>query len=745
MKHMLLQIALLAALDAAAQTSLEGRVVSGDAPVPFASVGVRGTTLGAAANLDGFFVLPSLPAGGYLLVVSAVGYVTEELAVEVRPGQTNRVEIALREATIEAGDIVVTGTLIETYVKDSPVKVDVIAARFLEKIPTANVMDVLQQVNGLYQQIDCAVCGTNNIRINGMDGPYTAVLIDGMPIMSSLATVYGLNGISPALIKQVEVIKGPISTLYGSEAMGGVINIITKSPQTAPRFSINTFATSDAEYAVDLGVVPSLGRIASLLSATFFHNDRFLDDNGDDFADLTLNTRVSLFGKTSFADRRGRQRLDLSSRYYVEDRLGGTRAFIERFSDALRGSDTFYGETIRTRRLELLGSYYFSDAAGAKLSFAYNDHRQDSYYGRDSYQASQSTGFVQGLWPLQLNARHAVLLGSALRLQRYDDNTGSTGRYDAGGELVRNRPDDRFIPGLFAQHEAVWGPAVRTLAGMRLDYQGDAGVIASPRISVMVSPGERSTARLNLGTGFRVVNLFTEDHAAYSGARATILLEDLKPERSVSGTLSLQHILPLGIRPLTIDLEGFYTYFTNKIEPNYETAGLILYRNLAGSATTRGLSLTLSQSMGDLPLSYTAGITWMDVFVRESGGRMPLEFAPSFQGAFNATYRLLGGLAIDYTANLTGPMKLPEYAPPFSRPAWSPTYSVHNLQVTKDLDLPGGSLVQAYVAVENLFGYTQPAPLIDPQNPFGDRFDTAYVYGPIHGRCLGAGVRLMVR
>jgi len=728
-----------------AQPAIEGRVLAGGKPVPFANIGVRGTTMGTAADLEGRFRLAPLQEGVYRLVASAVGFETIERDISVATGRTTAVEIEMEEATIEAGAIVVTGTLVETYVKDSPVKVEVISPRYLEKIPTANIMEVLENVNGLYQQVDCAVCGTNSIRINGMDGPYTAVLIDGMPIMSSLATVYGLNGISPSLIKQVEIIKGPISTLYGSEAMGGVINIITKSPLSSPRLSVNTFGTSDGEYAADIGIVPSRGRLSTLLSGTLFYNNRYLDENGDDFADLTLTKRVSLFGKGALAGADGLKRLDLSARYYFEDRMGGTAGFIDAFSDALRGSSTLYGETIRTQRAELIGSYHLQPAQGIRVDFAFNDHDQDSYYGRDSYQARQTTGFTQLLYPIRRGQRHAWLLGAAMRVQRYDDNTGSTGRFDDAGALVENRPDDRVVPGLFVQQEAAWSDAVRMLSGLRVDYQKDAGFVASPRLSLKLEPLERTTLRLNAGTGFRVVNLFTEDHAAYSGARATVLLEDLRPERSVSGVASLQHIAPFGANPLTIDLEGFYTYFTNKIEPDYTTPGLIVYENLDGSATTRGVSLTLSQSLTAIPLTYTVGGTVMDVFVAEAGEKTPLEFAPDFQGVLNATYRLPLGFAVDYTVNLTGPMKLPEYAPPFERPAFSPTFSVHNLQVTRDLDLPAGGLVQVYAAIENLLDYTQVAPLIDPQNPFGDRFDTAYVYGPIHGRCMGLGVRLIVR
>jgi len=729
---------------AAAQGALTGTVVSEGEPVPFANVGLRGTTLGAATTMEGGFTIHRVPAGTYTVVASAVGFASAEQEVTVGDGDTLRVTLHLDKAVVQGEGVVVTGTLVETYVKDSPVKVDVVSPQYLGKIPTANIMEVLENVNGLYQQIDCGVCGTNNIRVNGMDGPYTAVLIDGMPIMSSLATVYGLNGISPSLLQQVEIIKGPMSTLYGSEAMGGVINVITKHPRTAPTLAVNTFATSDAEFAADAGYSFNRGRVSGLVSGTAFYNDRFLDENDDGFADLTLNTRGSVFTKASVVDTEGRRQADLSARYYHEDRMGGTEQYVDNFEPSFRGSDEVYGESIRTNRVELVGTYHLAPEQGVKVDGAFNWHDQDSFYGSDHYQAQQTTAFAQLLAPVTLGDAHSLRLGGALRVQRYDDNTGSTGRFDDVGRLLENQPDNRTIPGAFAEHEWVPVDAFRLITGLRADYQADHGVIPAPRLSMKVRPAENTTVRLNAGTGFRIVNLFTEDHAAYTGARATVLLEDLDPERSYNGTVGLEHVIPLGANPLTIELDGFYSYFTNKIEPNYDTPGLILYENLDGSATTRGASLTLSQSLTAIPLTYTIGGTVMDVFTHENGTQEPLEFAPDYQGVANATYRLPAGFAIDYTMNLTGPMKLPEYDAPFQRPSESPAFSVHNLQLTKDVDLPNATLAQVYISVENVFDYTQGSPLVDPAHPFGENFDTNYVYGPIHGRCMGLGVRLTV-
>ena len=264
-----------------ADAVVKGQVRANNKPLPFAIVGVKGTTYGTQADVYGAFILRNLPPGEYTFIASSMGFHSKEINGNIMADSVLTLDFSLEQSAIEIDGVAVTGNLVRSFVKDSPTKISVVSPAYLEKIPTVNVMDVVQNVNGLYQQIDCGVCGTNNIRINGIDGPYTAVLIDGMPIMSSLASVYGLNGISPSIIQQVEVIKGPMSTLYGSEAMGGVINIITKSPRTTPPLTINVFRTAHGENAIDAGGAKQWDQWSTLASATLFHNDQYYDDNDD--------------------------------------------------------------------------------------------------------------------------------------------------------------------------------------------------------------------------------------------------------------------------------------------------------------------------------------------------------------------------------------------------------------------------------------------------------------------------------
>jgi len=148
--------------------------------------------------------------------------------------------------------IVVSGTMRPVRKLESPVAVEVYSGLFLKKNPVPSIFEALQMVNGVRPQLNCNVCNTGDIHINGLDGPYTMVTIDGMPIVSGLSTVYGLFGIPNQMIDRVEVVKGPASGLYGSEAVGGLINIITKSPLKAPLLSADLMATSWQEYQADL-------------------------------------------------------------------------------------------------------------------------------------------------------------------------------------------------------------------------------------------------------------------------------------------------------------------------------------------------------------------------------------------------------------------------------------------------------------------------------------------------------------
>ncbi len=718
---------------------IEGKITSSEGePVAGANIAIKENQKGTSSDNNGKFIIQNIPPGKYTLIVSAVGYAEYEKQLSIQSGQTEKLEITLNTTTEELGEVVVTGTMRKTFTKESPVKVAVVTPKRLEQGKTsANIMDLIDSVNGLSTQLNCGVCGTNAIRINGVEGPNTAVLIDGMPIMGALASVYGLNGISPSIIDQVEVIKGPQSTLYGTQALGGVVNIITKNPANTPSFSADIYTKSTREGNVNLAASPKVGRFKSFISGNLGRMEHYFDDNGDGFNDVPKRSQMGIFGKGTLEGNNGEQRLNIAAKFYDENRTGGTKDY----SDAVRGSDQIYGESIYTRRAELMTDYH---PAGLnqqlRISGAFTYHDQDSYYGTEHYNARQNILYGQATWNQKITESIQLLTGTTLRYQTYNDNTPATSK-------GTNR---RFIPGLFAQGELSVGAAT-FLGGFRVDHHTEHGFITAPRLSAKYSPTDYTTARISGGTGFRVVNVFTEDHAALTGSREVVFREDLHPERSKSITASIEHIIPFGTNPLTIGLDGFYTRFSNKIIPDYDQdPNLIVYENLDGHSVTQGFSVNLDQNFTSLPISYDISLTLMDVFTEENDIRKALTYAPDFTGSFGATYQLnKWDMTLGYSGNLVGPKRMPDnYVEKFGRDRWSPTFSTHDLKLTKEfsnVNRSAGVGIEAYFSVENIFNYTQGSPLVDAATPFSSEFDTIYTWGPIVGRIFSLGARLNLR
>jgi outer membrane receptor for ferrienterochelin and colicins len=268
--------------------NLTGIISSNNKSVSFSTINIKEPALVTTSDIDGKFSFKLKKPGTYKLSVSSLGYKKENITVEVNDNNKS-INIELKPLSYELNQVVITGTMKESFISASPVKVDVLTMKFMEKIATSNVMETIENVNGVQKQVNCGVCGTNDIHLNGMEGPYTLVLIDGMPIMSSLSTVYGLNGISTSLIKQIEIVKGPSSTLYGTEALAGVINIITKDANDVSLLEFDIFGTSHLEKNIDFSFAPKSERLNVLFSGNAYFMKNFLDDNKDLFSDIPLS------------------------------------------------------------------------------------------------------------------------------------------------------------------------------------------------------------------------------------------------------------------------------------------------------------------------------------------------------------------------------------------------------------------------------------------------------------------------
>lgn len=658
--------------------------------------------------------------------------------------------------------VVITGTMRALKRSASPVPVEVYTPSFFRKNPSSCMFDAMQMVNGVRPQLNCNICNTGDIHINGLEGPYTMVLIDGMPIVSSLASVYGLSGIPNSLVERIEVVKGPSSSLYGSEAIGGLINVITKSPSNSPLLTADISGTTWGEYNADLGMkYRATKKMSGLLGINYFNYQHPVDKNGDNFTDLTLQDRISVFNKLSW--QRKEQRLaSLAARYVYEDRWGGEMNWSKQY----RGGDSIYGESIYTSRLELIGNYQLPLREKMLFAYSFNRHDHQSAYGHTIFNARQQVGFGQLTWEKVFSSRHVLLSGIVGRYTWYNDNTTAT--YDTLAGI--DQPDRILLPGIFVQDEITITDKQQLLLGLRYDYDRRHGNIVTPRAAYKISLSTGDEIRVNAGTGFRVVNIFTEDHAALTGARAVVIAEALRPEKSYNLNLNYLKKIYRTDYSWQFDLSAWYTYFTNQILPDYTTnTNQIIYANLDGHSVSTGLSGNVEYGWRQ-SIRATAGFTLMDVGVysRDVQGKKQRSrqlLTERWSGTWTISYIVPGiHTTVDYTGNVYGPMLLPLLSDFDPRPASSPVWTLQNIKLSQKL----GSGLELYAGIKNIFNWT-PAkhtpfliarahdpfdkevvfdgngqPVSGAGNPYALTFDPNYVYAANQGIRGFIGIRYVL-
>lgn len=712
-----------------------------------ATIVIPELNLSVETDRNGFYQLTDIPFGNWVLEVSFIGFESFKATITIH-NEVVKKDVTLNQTDLSLNAVVISGTMKEVSKLESSVPIEVYTAKFFKANPTPSLFEALQNINGVHPQVNCSVCNTGDIHINGLEGPYTMILIDGMPIVSGLSTVYGLSGIPQSLIERVEIVKGPASTLYGSEAVGGLINVITKNPSHVPLLSADVFGTDWKEINADVAAKFNVGKkVQSLLGITYFNYQNPIDNNNDDFTDLTLQNRISVFNKWNFV-RKDSRVFSMAGRYVYEDRWGGEMDWTKKN----RGGDEVYAESIFTKRWELFGIYQLPVKEPILFQFSTNGHSHNSYYGDVPYMADQNITFGQLTWNKQIN-NHDFLTGLSYRYTYYDDNTPATASFE---NLDKNKPSHAYLPGIFVQDEISLNDNNKLLLGMRYDYNSIHGSILTPRINYKWnSKNKHNILRISLGNGYRVANVFTEDHAALTGAREVVFLNELKPETSWNGNFNfVKNIFAANSTFIGLDASAFYTHFNNKIIADHETdVNKIIYDNLDGYAVSKGISINMDIAFNN-GLKLLLGATAMDVYSKEDEEKTRQLFTEKFTGVWNIGYTLRKfGLTLDYTGNLYGSMRLPLISEADPRKEYSPWWSIQNIQITKSIN----SNFEIYGGVKNLLNWTpnrgnpfiiartndpfdnevlfngNGQALVTPNNPHGLTFDPDYIYASNQG------------
>lgn len=722
--------------------------------MPYVTVMLKGTTLGGMSDETGHYFLKDLSVGHQTMVFCSVGYVTEEREIDLKHDQMLELNVVLREETFLMDGVVVTSNKYATKRKESATIVNVISPVLFENTNAHSMADVLSFQTGLRVEQTCTNCGVPSLRINGMEGQYSQILMDSRPIFSSLASVYGLEQVPAGMVDRVEVIRGGGSALYGANAIAGVVNIITKEP--ARNFVNVDHSSSYLEsgaYDINTSMNASIvtdNHKAGLFLFAVQRNRKQYDRDDDGFSDIPLLNSTTA-GFRGFFRTTDFSRLTAEYHHVAEYRRGGCDV-------DLPPHETDLAEQLR-----------HSIDAGSLRWDAYS--RNQKHY-LQLYSSLQNTAresyFGTGKNPDAYGRTNDItVVGGAQYRYSYPFVKTLTGDVSVGAEYTYNRLHDRMlgygrdmvqqvnVGGAYVQNE--WkNDRVSLLLGARLEKHNLLdNLVFSPRANLRYTPIEDIILRLTYASGYRAPQAYDEDlHVGAVGGEVSLISLDpgLKPEysHSISGSADLYH--RFGWWETNLTLEGFYTRLNDVfalVENGHDQQGnLLLTRVNSGSAYVAGVNLE-------------AKIGYRKTFLLQGGytiqrSRYVDDFAwsenpniapqrrmfrtPDHYGYFLATVTPLHDFTIAVNGKLTGSMLVQHYAGYVAEDEEVETRGFCELGVklSKEFHLYKHYTLELNGGVKNLLNQFQPD--LDK----GMNRDAAYIYGPALPRTWFLGLNLKI-
>lgn len=722
--------------------------------IPYVSIGIKGTTFGALSDGSGHFLLKNLPLGKHTLFASFTGYESIEQPIEVEPNKTIEIKISLRPQLIAIDQVVVTGSRNETNKRESSTIVNVVSGKLFESTASNNVAEVMNFQSGLRVEYTCSNCGVPQLRINGLEGQYSQILLDSRPIFSSLATVYGLEQLPASMIERVEVIRGGGSALFGSNAIGGVVNIITKEPlrnSVSLSNSTNFYDKGGADVNTTLNgsFVTDDYRAGIYLFGMVKNRDAY-DRDGDGFSEIPT-VESETVGFRGYYKLTSSSRLTAEYHHIREYRRGGNK--LER-----PPHDADVAEQLR-HNINGGGVKYdlFTEDYKHRLSIytsLQNIDRQ-SYFGTnqnlDAYGSTKDFTFIGGgQYACRLN--RLIFMPSELTIgAEYSNNFLN----DKMLGYNRTIEQSSITYGAFVQNE--WqSERFSLLLGGRLDKHNKVrNAIFSPRANLRYTPIEAVGLRTSYASGYRAPQAYEEDlHVAAVGGEVAIISIDpnLRPEysQSISGSVDLYHSFA-GIQANLL-IEGFYTDLDDVftlVENGRDSKGnLLLERRNASGAIIKGVNL--EAKVGFSPkLILDAGFT-----IQSSRYKEPLKWSeneeiepqqrmfrsPDEYGYIALNYLPIKNFAASLTANYTGEMLVQHYAGYIESDAQTLTPQFLDLgtRLAYDLNFSTGLNIQLSGGVKNMLNSFQRD--IDR----GALRDAGYIYGPAFPRMVFIGVKMTI-
>ncbi len=741
--------------------------------LPYISIAVKGTTIGCMTDATGHFTLINLPVGELTITASSVGYSSQSKVVTTVKNKSVECYFSIAESTIGVDQVVVSATRNETNRKNSATIVNVVSQDLFEGIASATLSETIPYQPGLRFETTCGNCGSSELRINGLGGQYSQILLDSRPVFSSLAGVYGLEMLPVSMIERVEVIRGGGSALYGSSAIGGVVNIITKEPLRSSVTLQNTTnvlsgGVSDIATSLNASYVSDDYRAGAYVFG-MIRNKGAYDRNGDGYSE-TSKMDAQTLGFSAFYKPTNYSKITTEYHYISEFRRGG-EIEDEQGNDIL-SLPVILSETTEQLEHAIHGGSVTYDllTPNQKNKFkvyasAQSIHR-DSYFGGDLLADFAGELFEDvSAYPFGITKDITVAAGGQYTLSY--GGLLSSGNFTVGAEYTMNNLDETLLAdlpeikqdadtyGLYAQNE--WSnKKFNFVVGARLEgYQikdlvGNtkvSGVEIMPRASIKYTPVEGVGLRASYSSGYRAPQAYSEDLHIESvgGAVSYIIMDpDLKPEYSHSLSASADLYKSFGKVEANLLVEGFYTTLQDVfLLEETDDAGVWLRTNEEGGAYVGGVSADLRIGIPnkfDVQLGYTFQhskyknsveyITAEDGEVFEGTDMLR---SPDHYGYVTVNYDITKNFQASVFGNYTGKMMVMNEAEEFVKE--SQDFFDMGFKFAYNFPITTTFNIELNLGMKNVFdAYQDDLGVRDARDP-------GYIYGPTLPRTYFAGLK----
>jgi outer membrane receptor for ferrienterochelin and colicins len=702
--------------------------------------GVTVTLAGLVTATDqrGRYCVAAVSAGEHQLTLALDGFMPYRARVTIQPGSAIAHDVTLIPGFRQ--ETVVTATRTSRRLDDVPVRTEVVGRDTIERLGARTLADAMEFTTGVRVENNCQNCNFSQIRLLGLEGPYTQLLVDGQPVVSSLAQVYGIEQIPTRMIERIEVVKGGGSALYGPGSVGGVVNVISREPATRGGVFEMRSDVMNGEPGLSLnGASDWVSTAQDAIVSVFGQYDRVrpVDLTGDGYTEVSRRQLEAMGGRAAKYLLGNAAKLTLDVTSIREQRRGGNRLEFE-------PHEADIAESIRSRR-QSVGATWFHTRGKAldyRLSGAWSGTGRDSYYGtgRDPNAYGDTTSQLAVI-DSQVNryvGRHTLSSGLQFSREGLRDEQPAYGR--STDVTYRNA-------GFFLQDDWALGAGWELIYGARADHHTAVDrVIVSPRVAVMWSPLTSFDVRASVARGFRAPQLFDEDlHLSSVGGEARIihLAPDLTEERSTNYMLGAEWKPVAGPGQALLEVNAFSTRLTNLFhvieEDDARTDVLEFVKTNFGAARVYGLEVNLGWGIGD-DFIIQGGIVEQRARFDEAEpdfGSRDFFRSPQRYGNLTVTWNPHGIADFFAGVRYTGPMPVPHYAGVIdaNRLERSPSFVTWDAGVSRELGRWGGRMVTLTVNGRNLTNAYQRD--LD-QGPLRD---AAYVYGPRFPRSFAIGLR----